>query len=66
MVVGSLAVLVVYFYLVFLSPWAYLVIQLSAFLAVAACMLVFAWVGYTYATTETVELGLEDLYEEEE
>jgi hypothetical protein len=31
-VVVSLVGLVVYFYLVFLSPWAYLVIRLSAFL----------------------------------
>jgi hypothetical protein len=64
-VVGSLVGLVAYFYLVFLSPWAYLVIRLSAFLAVAACMLVFAWAGYTYATTETVDLDLEELDEEE-
>jgi phosphotransferase system glucose/maltose/N-acetylglucosamine-specific IIC component len=64
-VVGSLFGLVVYFYLVFLSPWSYLVIRISAFLAVAACLLVVAWAGYTYATTPTEDLDLGELYEEE-
>ena len=49
--VGSLVGLGVYFYLLFLSPWALLVIQLSAFLAVAAMLFIVAWIGYTMATT---------------
>ena len=49
--VGSLVGLGVYFYLLFLSPWALLVIQLSAFLAVAAVLFIVAWIGYTMATT---------------
>ena len=48
--VGSLVGLGVYFYLLFLSPWAGLVIQLSAFLAVAVMLLIVAWFGYTMAT----------------
>jgi len=40
-----------YFWLVFLSPWSQLTIQLSAFLAVAAVLVIVAWIGYTLATT---------------
>ena len=52
---ASLAGLVVYFYLVFLAPWAWLVIQVSAFLAVAAVLVIVAWIGYTLATTPPPE-----------
>ena len=48
---ASLVGVVVYFYLVFLAPWALLVIQVSAFLAVAAVLVIVAWIGYTLATT---------------
>jgi predicted DNA-binding transcriptional regulator len=47
----SLAGVVVYFWLLFMSPWALLTIQVSAFLAVGLCLLVMAWIGYTLATT---------------
>jgi predicted DNA-binding transcriptional regulator len=49
--VGSLAGLVIYFWLVFMSPWSWLTIQVSAFLAVAMVLLIMAWIGYTLATT---------------
>ncbi len=49
--VGSLAGVVVYFWLLFMSPWATLTIQVSAFLAVGMCLLIMAWIGYTLATT---------------
>ena len=51
--VGSLAGIVVYFWLLFMSPpsWALLTIQVSAFLAVGMCLLIMAWIGYTLATT---------------
>ncbi len=58
--VGSLVGLGIYFYLLFLSPWAVLVIQVSAFLAVAAVLLLLAWIGYTMATTP-LPSPLEDL-----
>ena len=48
---GSIGGVVVYFYLAFLSPWALFTIQLSAFLAMAAVLLIVAWIGYTMATT---------------
>ena len=49
--VGSLAGIVIYFWLVFMSPWALLTIQVSALLAVGMCLLIMAWIGYTLATT---------------
>ncbi len=61
--IGSLFGVACYFYLVFLSPWALLVVQISAFLAVAAVLLIMAWIGYTLATTPPPE-PLEDLAEE--
>ena len=60
--IGSLFGIACYFYLVFLSPWALLVVQVSAFLAVAAVLLIMAWIGYTLATTPPPE-PLEDLEE---
>jgi len=56
----SLLGVVGYFYLVFMSPWAWLVIQVSAFLAVAAVLVIVAWIGYTLATTPP-PVPLEDL-----
>jgi len=65
---ASLAGVVVYFYLVFLAPWAWLVIQVSAFLAVAAVLAIVAWIGYTLATTpppEPIDFSLEESEEED-
>ena len=60
--VGSLLGFVCYFYLVFISPWALLVVQVSAFLAVAAMLAFMAWIGYTLATTPP-PMPLEDFEE---
>lgn len=49
--VGSLAGVVIYYWLLFISPWAWLTIQMSALLAVGMCLLIMAWIGYTLATT---------------
>ena len=59
---GSLLGIACYFYLVFLSPWILLTIQVSAFVAVAAILLIMAWIGYTLATTPP-PLPLEDFEE---
>ena len=61
--IGSLVGIACYFYLVFLSPWALLVVQISVFLAVAAILAIMAWIGYTLATTPPPE-PLEDFEEE--
>ena len=49
--VGSLAGIVVYFWLLFMSPWTMLTIQISAIAAVGMVLLIIAWIGYTLATT---------------
>ncbi len=49
--VFSVLGIVLYYYLVFMSSWSLLTIQVSAFLAVAMMLLIFAWIGYTLATT---------------
>jgi len=49
--VGSIAGVVLYFWLLFMSPWALLTIQVSAFVAVGMVLLIIAWIGYTLATT---------------
>ena len=51
LLVGSLVGISCYFYLVFISPWVWLVVQVSAFLAVAAILAVMAWIGYTLTIT---------------
>jgi len=60
---GSLAGVFVYFYLLFLSPWALLVIRVSSFAAVGAVLVIVAWIGYTMATTpplEPLDVSMED------
>lgn len=49
--VGSIAGIAIYFWLLFMSPWASLTIQVSAFAAVSMVLLIIAWIGYTLATT---------------
>ena len=55
--IASIAGLVVYFWLVFLSPqsWQFLTIQITAFLGVGIVLAILAWIGYTLATTPTPE-----------
>ena len=49
--IGSLAGIGIYFWLVFVSSWAFITIQISAFLAVGLLLIIMAWIGYTLATT---------------
>jgi len=60
MLVGSLAGIGIYFWLLFMTEWADLTIKASAFLAVTAVLLIVAWIGYTLATTPP-PVPLEDL-----
>ncbi|MEZ0320069.1 MAG: transcriptional regulator [Pyrobaculum sp.] len=50
MAVGVVGILL-YGWLVFFSPWSALIIQITAFVAVAAVLGILAWVGYALATT---------------
>ena len=58
--IGSLLGFVIYFYLLFISPWGWLTIQVSAILAVGGVLLITAWIGYTLAVTPP-PMPLEDL-----
>jgi predicted DNA-binding transcriptional regulator len=64
--IGSIVGILAYFWLVFLSPWVVLTMQLTAFVAVAAVLVILAWIGYTLATTppprpiEEIERELEE------
>jgi len=49
--IGSIVGLAAYFWLVFISTWSLLTVQLTAFAAIAAVLLIVAWIGYTLATT---------------
>lgn len=71
-VIGVLLVLVgivgiiLYAWLVFLTEWSYLILQLTGFVAVAGVLGILAWIGYTLATTpppkpiEEIEKELEE------
>jgi predicted DNA-binding transcriptional regulator len=61
--IGSIVGIGVYAYLLFL--WSILVLELTAFLAVAAVLVILAWIGYTLATTPP-PMPLEDFKLEEE
>ncbi|MBS7649429.1 MAG: transcriptional regulator [Candidatus Bathyarchaeia archaeon] len=50
LVVGVLGI-IIYGWLVFLSQWSMLVLQLTGFVAVAAILAIVSWIGYTLATT---------------
>jgi predicted DNA-binding transcriptional regulator len=50
MAVGVIGILL-YGWLVFFSPWQVFILQLTAFVAVAAVLGILAWVGYALATT---------------
>ena len=51
MALGSIAGIAIYFWLLFVSEWCMLTVKVSAFLAVAAVLLIVAWIGYTLYTT---------------
>jgi predicted DNA-binding transcriptional regulator len=48
---GSVVGAILYLWLVFLSPWQMLVLQVTAFLAVGFVLFILGWIGYTLATT---------------
>ncbi|MCQ5363051.1 MAG: transcriptional regulator [Candidatus Methanomethylicia archaeon] len=64
--------IIIYGWLVFFTGWWTIVIQITAFLAVAAILAILAWIGYTLATTpppkpiEEIEKELEASKSEED
>ncbi|MEM1507777.1 MAG: transcriptional regulator [Candidatus Bathyarchaeia archaeon] len=51
LLIAGVVGIVVYGWLVFLSEWSILVLQLTGFIAVAAILAIISWIGYTLATT---------------
>jgi len=51
LLVGCVAGIILYGWLVLFSQWAIFVLQLTAFAGVAVILGVLAWIGYTLATT---------------
>ena len=49
--IASIAGIIIYGWLVFFSQWAMIVLQLTAFAAIAGVLGILAWIGYTLATT---------------
>lgn len=49
--VVSIVVILVYIWLTFFTPWSYLVLQITATVAVGGVLGILAWIGYTLATT---------------
>ena len=66
LLVAGIIGIIIYGWLVFLSAWSYIVLQLTGFVAVAAVLGIIAWIGYTLATTpppkpiEEIEKELEE------
>ena len=60
---GSIAGIILYFYLDFLSAWTLLTMQITAFIAVGGILVILAWIGYTLATTPPPE-PIEELEKE--
>jgi predicted DNA-binding transcriptional regulator len=51
LLLASIVGVVLYFWLVFLSPWWTTILQLTAFVAVGFVLFILGWIGYTLATT---------------
>jgi len=51
LLVVSVVVIVVYGWLVFMSEYSLLILQITGFVAVAGVFGILAWIGYTLATT---------------
>jgi predicted DNA-binding transcriptional regulator len=59
LLVISVAGAVVYGWLLFLSEWSTLTLQVTAFTAVVTLLAVLGWIGYTLATSPFPDLMLE-------
>jgi len=67
----SVAVIIVYGWIVFFTEWSLLLLQVTGFVAVAGVFGILAWIGYTLATMsppkpieeieKELEEGLKDL-----
>ena len=66
LVLAGIVGIILYAWLIFLTEWSYLILQLTGFVAVAGVLGILAWIGYTLATTpppkpiEEIEKELEE------
>jgi len=66
LMVLSVAVIIVYGWVVFFTEWSLLLLQITSFIAVVGVFGILAWIGYTLATTpppkpiEEIEKELEE------
>lgn len=51
MMVAALIGIVIYAWIMFFTEWYLLLLELTAFIAVAGVLGIIAWIGYTLATT---------------
>jgi len=50
MLIGGIAGIIIYFWLVFLSPWKLLTVKATAMIAAAIVMFIIAYIGWSMAT----------------
>ena len=66
LLIAGIVGIIIYGWLVFLTQWSLLVLQITGFVAVAGVLGILAWIGYTLATTpppkpiEEIEKELEE------
>ena len=66
LLVISIIVIIVYGWILFFTQWSILLMQITAFIAIAGVLGILAWIGYTLATTpppkpiEEVEKEIEE------
>ena len=63
LLIGGILGILVYGWLVLISSWSLLILQLTGFVAVAGVLAIVAWIGYTLATTPAPQ-PIEDLEKE--
>ena len=51
LLIGGVIGIFLYWWLIFLTEWAFLTLKLTGFIAVASVLGIIAWIGYTIATT---------------
>ncbi|MEM3716425.1 MAG: transcriptional regulator, partial [Candidatus Bathyarchaeia archaeon] len=51
LLIAGIIGIIVYGWLTFFTSWWAIVLQITAFIAVAAVLAIIAWIGYTLATT---------------
>ena len=63
--IGSIAGIVLYAWLLFLTEWSLVALQFTGLIAVGGVLLIVAWIGYSLVTTPPPQ-PVEDLREEVE